>query len=211
MIFSTLRQSALAAAEYAINTALEYDPATQQGIEELDGKVLSMESTLPPLTLFVVHSGGKVHLHSHWDTEPETVLRGSLPALAAVAVRGGDRLSLANSGVSTRGDEDVLRQVSRLLKRLDIDWEGLLANLIGDVPANMVGQSARSARAWASDSGERLSYRAQLAATEELRLLPSRVEVEHWYREVTLLRQDAERLAARVAQLRPSDSPMRES
>ncbi len=201
MILGTLQQSALSAAEQVIHTALQYDPAACREIAELDGKVVLLTSTLPPMTLYLVLAGGRIHLHNHWEAAPDTTLRGTLPALAAVAVRGGDRLSLANSGVTASGDEDVLRRVSRMLKRLDIDWEALLAELIGDVPAHMVGQSVRSATAWGRDSGQRVSRRVQLAVTEELRLLPGRAEVDQWRGQVNHLRQDADRLAARLARL----------
>lgn len=207
MIAGTLTRPALAATEQLINKALDYDPATQDAIERLDGKVVLIESTLPPLRLFVVHADRKIFLHGHWEAAPDTTLSGSLPALVNMAMQGGgDRLSLANSGVQTRGDEDVLRQVSRLLKRLDIDWEGLLASLVGDIPAHTVGETLRSAFAWAGDSSRRLRRRAQLAMTEEWRLLPSRAEMDQWHREVTLLRQDSERLAARLERLRARHS-----
>lgn len=202
MISSTFSRAALALAEQAINKALDYDPATQDAIDQLDGKVIMIESTLPAFEVFVIHADRKIALHSQWETPPDTTLSGPLPALIQMATEGGgDRLSLANSGVQTRGDEDVLRQVSRLLKRMDIDWEGLLASIVGDIPAHSVGRTVRAAFAWASDSGRRLRRRTQLTMTEEWRLVPSRPEMDQWQREVTLLRQDAERLAARMEQL----------
>lgn len=205
MSFGTLSRPALAAAEQIINKALDYDPATQDAIDRLDGKVVRIESILPAFDLFVVHAGRQILLHSHWENAPDTTLSGTLPALIRMAAEGGgDRLSLANSGVHTRGDEDVLRQLSSLLKHLDIDWEGLLANVVGDIPAHTAGETLRAAFAWASDSRRRLRHRARLAMTEELRLVPARAEMEQWGREVTLLRQDAERLAARVARLQQS-------
>ncbi len=196
-----LHSSALMAVESAINSALEYDPATRNAIGELAGKVLAVECSLPPLTFYVIHSEQGINLMSRYEGSPDTTLHGTALSLAALAVDGEDRVSFYGTGVEVRGDHDLLRQIRKILKRLDIDWEAALAKLIGDVPAHLVGESLRGATKWQKQAAERAGGAAAAFSQEEAGLTPSTVEVEGFNREVKLLSEDVDRLATRFNKL----------
>ncbi|WP_461481488.1 ubiquinone biosynthesis accessory factor UbiJ [Porticoccus sp.] len=196
-----LHSSALLAVESAINGALEYDPATRNAIGELAGKVLAVECTLPPLTFYIVHSEQAINLLSRYEGTADTSLRGTALSLAALAVDGEDRVSFYGTGVDVRGDHDLLRQIRKILKNLDVDWEAALAKLIGDVPAHLVGESLRGASKWQKQAAERAGSAAAAFTQEEVRLTPSANEVAHFSREVKLLSEDVDRLAARLNKL----------
>ena len=53
MIFNAIQASALETAEKMINAALRYDPATLRDVADLDGKLLLIKSTLPPLSICI--------------------------------------------------------------------------------------------------------------------------------------------------------------
>jgi len=196
-----LHSSALMAVESAINSALEYDPATRNAIGELAGKVLAVECSLPPLTFYVIHSEQGINLMSRYEGSPDTTLHGTALSLAALAVDGEDRVSFYGTGVEVRGDHDLLRQIRKILKRLDVDWEAALAKLIGDVPAHLVGESLRGATKWQKQATERAGGAAAAFSQEEARLTPSTVEVEGFNREVKLLSEDVDRLVTRFNKL----------
>ncbi len=188
--------------ETAINKALEYDPATQNAIGELAGKVLAVECTLPPLTFYAVHSETDITLMSQYEGEPDTTLRGSALSLASLATDGQDRVSFFDTGVEVRGDHDLLRQIKKILKNLDVDWEAALAKLIGDVPAHLVGEALRSSANWQQHVAERASTAAAEFSQEEVRLTPSRSEVDNFTTEVKHMANDVDRLAARINKLK---------
>ncbi len=188
--------------EVAINKALAYDPATQNAIGELAGKVLAVECTLPPLTFYAIHSEKDISLMAQYEGEPDTTLRGSALALASLATDGQDRVSFFDTGVEVRGDHDLLRQIKKILKNLDIDWEAALAQLIGDVPAHLIGESLRSSAKWKQQVAERASTAAAEFSQEEVRLTPSRSEVDNFTTEVKHIANDVDRLTARVNKLK---------
>ncbi|MEH6467644.1 MAG: SCP2 sterol-binding domain-containing protein [Porticoccus sp.] len=188
--------------EAAINKALEYDPATQNAIGELSGKVLAVECTLPPLTFYAVHSEKDITLMAQYEGEPDTILRGSALSLSSLATDGQDRVSFFDTGVEVRGDHDLLRQIKKILKNLDVDWEAALAQLIGDVPAHLVGEAIRSSANWQQHVAERASTAAAEFSQEEVRLTPSRSEVDSFNTEVKHMANDVDRLAARVNKLK---------
>ncbi len=196
-----LHSSALMAVESAINSALEFDPATRNAIGKLAGKVLAVECTLPPLTFYIIHSEQGINLMSRYEGVPDTTLHGTALSLAALAVDGEDRVSFYGTGVEVRGDHDLLRQIRKILKNLDVDWEAALAKLIGDVPAHLVGESLRGATKWQKQAAERAGSAAAAFSQEEARLTPSTNEVNQFNREVKLLSDDVDRLAARINKL----------
>lgn len=199
---SALHSTALMAVETAVNGALEYDPATLNAIAELAGKVLTVECTLPPLTFHIIHTEQGISLMSRYEGIADTTLRGTALSLASLAVDGEDRVSFYGTGVEVRGDHDLLRQIRKILKNLDVDWEGALAKLIGDVPAHLVGKSLRGAAKWQKQAAERAGSAAAAFTQEEVRLTPSSAEAEQFNREVRLLSEDVDRLAARLNRLK---------
>jgi ubiquinone biosynthesis protein UbiJ len=197
-----VQTSALMAVETAINKALEYDPATQKAIGTLAGKVLAVECSLPPLTLYVIHSEQDISLMGLYEGEADTTLRGTALSLAALAVDGKDRVSFFDTGVEVRGDHYLLRQIKKILKNLDVDWEAALSQLIGDVPAHLIGESLRTSNQWKKDATERASAAAAEFSQEEARLTPSRNEADQFNSEVKHLANDVDRLAARMNKLK---------
>ncbi|WP_438951293.1 ubiquinone biosynthesis accessory factor UbiJ [Porticoccus sp.] len=193
-----LHGSALMAVETAVNSALKYDPATQKAIGEVSGQALEINCTLPPLSFYVIFEEDRISLLSRYDGAANTTLRGTALSLAALATNGEDKVSFYGTGVEVQGDHDLLRQIRRILKHLDVDWEAALAKLIGDVPAHLVGESLRRATVWQTQAAERASTAAAEFAQEEIRLTPSAKEVAHFRTQIRQLSTDVDRLAARI-------------
>jgi len=85
-----------------------------------------------------------------------------------------------------------------LLKRADLDWEELLSRYTGDVIAHQIGNLARSLTRWSKDAGARLGQDLAEYLLFESALLPPRLEVETFLDAVDQLRNDVDRLAARL-------------
>ena len=196
-----LHSSALMAVETAVNSGLKYDSATRKALGEMNGQVLEINCTLPPLTFCVIFGEDSVSLLSRYEGTANTSLRGTALSLAALATNSEDKISFYGTGVEVEGDHDLLRQIRRILKHLDVDWEAALAKLIGDVPAHLVGESLRSAAAWQTQAAKRATSAAAEFAQEEIRLTPSANEVAHFRTQVRQLSTDVDRLAARTNRL----------
>ena len=215
-MFGELQSTALAGVETAVNQALQYDPATRLAIEELEGKVLAIESTLPPLSFYILHNQGSILLRSEYDDEPDTRLKGSAIDLLSVAVGGltsdaPSRSSFFGTGVEMHGDSALLSRVQTILKNLEVDWEAALATLIGDVPAHLIGKQLRAFKHWQSDATNRASDVITGFQQEEVQLTPSRNECDAFYQDVQYLRKEVDRAEARLNRLSISlDEPPRQ-
>ena len=202
MIFTALQSGAFEAAEKLINRALQYDPATLRKIAQLEGKLLLIESNLPPLRLALETTRHGIMLHSNWRDEADTTVSGSLVSILAMAVSKEPQISFAGTGISVTGDLEFLRQINVLMGELDVDWEAALATLVGDIPAHLMAESLRKSATLAADVGQRAKSAAAEIAQEELRLNPTANEFADFSQQVREFSSGVERSAARVNKLR---------
>jgi ubiquinone biosynthesis protein UbiJ len=198
VIFNAMQASAFEAAEKIINAGLEYDPATQRKIAELEGKILLVESTLPPVSVAIEATSTGIMLHSNWQDSADTTVSGSLVAMLSLAVSGDEQISFAGTGISVNGELDLLIKINSLMQNLEVDWEAALAAIIGDIPAHIIADSLRNSSKVARDVGSRAKSAAVEIAQEELRATPSSSEFEDFSQRVRQLSTEVERGAAKI-------------
>jgi ubiquinone biosynthesis protein UbiJ len=193
-----MQASVFEAAEKIINTALEYDPATQRHIAELEGKLLLIESNLPPLKVAIEATSSGIMLHSNWQDSADTTVSGSLVAMLSLAAKNDEQISFAGTGISVNGNLDFLIQINKLMRNLDVDWEAALASIIGDIPAHILADRLRSSASAARDASRRAKSAAAEISQEELRATPSATEYTDFTQRVRHLSTEVERAAARI-------------
>ena len=208
MFFSALQSGAFEAAESLINGALKYDPATLRKMGELEGKVLLIESTMPPLKLAMETNGQGIMLHSNWQDKADTTVSGSLISIAGLAINSASQASFSGSGVNVSGNLDLLLKINNLMTELNVDWEAILASVIGDIPAHLMAEKLRKSAAMAKNVGQRAKSAAAEVAKEELRVTPTSPEFKGFSQQVRELSSGVERAAARINKSRQILSEM---
>jgi ubiquinone biosynthesis accessory factor UbiJ len=190
--------------ENVLNRGLPRSPRAQQLCAELAGRRIAIEA--PALARLLVESTGN----------SLRVTRGSLPADAEVV---GGPLSLLALGVSpsdaplsrgeieVRGDAELARKFRELARLLAPDPEEELSILVGDVAAHRVGRLARGALAWTREAAATLLRDAGEYFSHEREDLVSREEGEQFLRGVDALREDVDRVDARLQLLKQRLSP----
>jgi ubiquinone biosynthesis protein UbiJ len=194
-----LLTAALAGAEKLINKALVYDPGSRIGLQKLQGQVLAVHITAPEVQFFVTPNEEGLRLMAQWEGSVDTRISGSLLALARIGSQ--DIHNLKDSGVEVMGKTSLLADLQQLLKNVDIDWEEILTQFLGDIVGHQAAQLIRSKLDWAGarvNSGQRLMREF---LTEELKTIPGKNELEDFYRQVDDLRLAVDRAAARVEKI----------
>ena len=206
-MLSLFKRTALEGAETLINAALTKDPASKQALTKLEGQVLLVESTLPPLTIAIEPTATGIQLHDNWDGNVAVTINGTLIAMAAIAVNAKESISFSGTGVNVSGNLDTLHQLNKIMGDVDIDWEGALAEIIGDIPAHLVAKGIRNSAVIRKDIVTRASSGLVEVAQEEFNLTPSKNEFETIIPDIRQLSADADRLAARVKRLYQKITP----
>ncbi|QFT56912.1 SCP2 domain-containing protein [Microbulbifer sp. THAF38] len=192
----TYRAGFDAALETAINTALQYDPATRARLQELDGKTMALDLTAPKLQCCLCIEGDQVRVRQHWEGDVTTTISGS--AISLVRLLKDPDATPAALGVSISGSSALLAELQWIMSDLDIDWEAPLAQVIGDIPAHSIGNVLRSAGSWLSASLSRAPVAAAETISEEWQLTPPQAQFEAFADDLAELSLATERLEARV-------------
>lgn len=206
-MLSLFKRTALEGAETLINAALTKDPASKQALTKLEGQVFLVESTLPPLTVAIEPTATGIQLHDNWDGNVTVTINGTLIAMAAIAVNAKESISFSGTGVNVSGNLDTLHQLNKIMGDVDIDWEGALAEIIGDIPAHLIAKGIRNSAVIRKDIVTRASSGLVEVAQEEFNLTPSKNEFEAMIPDIRQLSADADRLAARVRRLYQKITP----
>ncbi len=201
---STLKAGLLMALESTVNNSLAYDPATQQALLALDGKVLHIACALPDQSVYVLFVGNHVELWSIFEGAADTTLSGTASDFLALWRARSRTTALSDSGVALTGDSALLQQLQAISRDLEIDWEALLAKHTGDVIAHQLGRAARGAGYWLRSVRKEAERLMSEFLQFESNTVPSRHEVGAFCRDVDELNLRMDRLQARMDQFAQS-------
>jgi len=189
----------------AFNKYLVLDPEAPLKLKAFDGKLISIEIRGPNKNLYLSIHDSNVIVVQDIDTEPDTIISGSPAALFKLGLHRDSAPLLFAGEVEIRGDTRLGRQFKALLATMEIDWEEHLSRLTGDIAAHRIvglfnefGIWSRSASSnFTDDMGEYLQ--------EESRDVVSGAEIDMFNQQVDKLRNDADRLEARITRLADID------
>ncbi len=188
--------AALAAGlETALNAYLSLDPEIVSQLVELSGAVIAIEPEGLGLTLYLFPNAQGIRVMDGYDSEPTVRIRGT--PLALIQQWRGQPADLIVEGDAATG-----RRFQTLLARLDIDWEEHLSRIVGDPAAHQLGQFWREFRYWGRKTSTTLLQDGGEYLQQELHILPARPSVESFLSAVDGLREDVDRLEARLDRLR---------
>jgi len=122
---------------------------------------------------------------SDFDGEADAIISGSPAALA--------KMALANNA-----DTYLANQFNQCLMQVDIDWEDILAQKIGNIAAHKIGNIIRDTSQWFNQSAHSVFMDSGEYIQEEIRLSPSNAELRRFIRQVDELREATDRLNARI-------------
>ena len=191
-----LSTAALASVEKMINAALAYDPASRIALANLSPQALAIGISAPAFNVFILPTADGIQLRGHYEGEITTQLEGTLPAL--LGLLKSERLNLKDSGVQLLGSTRFLAELQKILKNVEIDWEEILSQVFGDIIGHQGAELIRSKMLWAKDRASNIQRLTSEFLTEELRILPSKLELAFFNAQVDELKLGADRVQARI-------------
>ena len=165
--------------------------------KKLEGRILAFRLSDSSLSACLVVEDGAIRVQALGELEPDAVLQGSIIGMTGMAF--GDRERGLRSGViEIIGDPVIARDFQRLLEHARPDLEEELSRFVGDLAAHQIGNAARFVADWGRHAVDTISRDVAEFLQEESRDLPTRVETDEFLDAVDTVRQDTDRLEARI-------------
>lgn len=187
--------------EFAINKYLRMDPDTLNRLATLNGKIIRIELRDWLTSIDFVVEQQAVRLFAQYHESPTTIIKGSLFGLIKVARARGKSASLFNENVEIIGDTDTAQTFQEILNKIDIDWEEHLSHFIGDGLAHKLVFYVKKSKERCKELTSRLCHQFKEYIHEEARCFPSLHEIDTFYQSVGQLRDDVDRIEARLDRL----------
>ena len=193
----------------ALDRVVALDPATRAKLAGLEGRAIDLDWSDTGLAArVVVREGRLVFGPKPLDatTPPDLGVRASLAGVVNLLLRERGGSGLAGSAargakVEIGGDAELARTLSRLAERYEPDVERAFTAVLGDVAGVQLARALKRGLDWARTSASTLVEDAGAFVRDESRDAVARAELDAFLADVDRLRDDAERLAARVARL----------
>lgn len=190
---SLITLAGLKAVEHAINLALVQDAPSQQKLSKLAGQQILLEVDDVNLLVLIqiLEQGLSLALpadveDARLDNKTDTHVKG--PSAAYRKLLDGDGFF----------DGDLRIQGNAQTANFELDWEGILADKIGDMPTSFIAPLLRSKWQWTKETGKSFKLNLVEYLQEEADLLPSKIEFTNFIEDLELMETSLDRLEARM-------------
>ncbi len=190
-----------AALETAINRWLRLDETSLEKLQPLQGRIIEWHIDGLDRSLYFVPGPQGLQVLSRYQGEVDTTISAGLGGLLQSLIRRPED-ALFEHNLRISGDTELGQAFQDLLTSVDVDWEEQLSHISGDTFAHQTGNTLRALQRWLSDSSRTLRLDLGEYLQEEARVLPTRIEIQHFLDQVDQLRTGTDRLEARIQRLR---------
>lgn len=191
-------QALTASIESALNQYLSLDPLALSRFSSLEGKIIAIEIKGLNKSLCLFPSTDGFMVLTDFDGEADATISGAPIALVKMGLAKDPKDFLFSGEIVITGDAAVANKFNRLLSQLDIDWEEMLAQNIGDIAAHKISDLFRNANQWFNRSSNSIILDSGEYIQEEVHLSPSNAELRQFVNKVDGLREATDRLAAKI-------------
>ena len=188
--------------ELASNRTLEHDPQTLARLAKLQGKTMTLTIKSIGQSLSVTPHPEGLEFSQQSPAKVDVTLSATLGAMVKISRDGMNNAELEPGELEIAGDPVVGQRFAQVIAELNIDWEALLAEHIGDSPAKAVTYAAGQAKAFADESKVKFKEFLNTLIKEDMALVADKSEVEGYLDQVDMIRADVDRLNARLERLK---------
>ena len=198
----------IAQLERAANGALKYAPVTRIQMVPLKGHSLGIQLQRPAIPLQLCVDKRQIRIYSNWEMDTDVTIKG--PAMSLVRQLTKNQTTpadLMQNGIEIDGDQELAEQFITLLRNLDLDFEGILADFIGDLAARQLGNFARTGLEIFHQAATTFAEQTKRFIAEDQAMVVGPSEFDQFKLEVDEIRQRGDRLQARLQNIQQQLEP----
>jgi len=204
-----IKTALIAVIETALNQYIKMDVAASAQLSKLEGKAIAIELQGWDFTLYLLPDAQGIQVMSEYTGEPDTIIKGSPIALFNMSQGESTAATMREQNISIEGDLELGQEFSQFFKQLDIDWEEQIARVSAkftsesnaDVIARKLGRAVQGFQQWQSQAKDVLERNIAEYLQQESQILPTAEEIKPFFKAVDILRNDVDRLEARIKRL----------
>ena len=180
---------------------LQADPTTLDRLAELDGKVIALDFEATEVTIFMFPTPAGIRLRDQWDGEVDVHMIGTPAELIKMGLAAKSPVTPGKINIKIQGDLHVGQQFKKILDDMQIDWEELLAQHIGDIAAHHASSFLRGLHKRVNEAVKTAANNGSEYLRFEADMLPADWRVGEFVDDVDRIREDVDRMAMRVNRL----------
>ena len=196
-----MKKKWLAIINQALDALLNLDADAKQRLLLLQDKVVTITLTPFNITFQMVMTEKGIELQTGELLTADVKICGTPLQMMGVLLDQNNRSRFFADDVIMEGDAVLGQQIITIIDSMDIDWEGLLSNWVGDVPSYHVGRYIRNIKSCFAQSKDSLVQNMNEFIHEEAQWLPAREALQDFFNDIDLLRMELDRLEAHINQL----------
>lgn len=188
--------------EKILNKVLKLDPQLNTQLAPLAGKLIRIDTLDFDKTIYI-------EITENGLTFPKEPLANADLTIKATPAAFILFLSKDNKQqeITLRGDTQLAQQLQTIFANAEFDFEEPLAKWIGDIGAHRIGRAARATKQFITEATQSIQKNMGEYIQEEIHYAPTQYEVETFRNDIIKLRDDVERLSARIQRLQKERIP----
>jgi ubiquinone biosynthesis protein UbiJ len=194
-------ETALGPIARLLNRNISESTPARELCTKLSGTIVAVRVSDTALAAYFVIQDDTLNVVASTSEEPDVVITGSIITLARMAGQSGEA-AIRDGSLDLTGDAETANQFQQLLSFAKPDVEEELSGIVGDVAAHRLGEIVRGVGRWGRGARSTMGDNIREYLQEESRDAPSRYEVDKFTADVSALRDDVDRVEARLNQLR---------
>ncbi len=185
--------------ENALNQYLALDAASKERLAALENKIVQIELHGVDLSLQLFFQERRIQLHWQSSERADLTISGTPLNLLHMGLVPQQRQRFFAEDVKIEGDLELAQYVLAIFDELEIDWEEISSQYIGDVSAHHLGRFVRGLKKMGQQFQTSFLQNVNEYVHEEINLVPANEALRDFFNEVDDLRMAVDRLEARVA------------
>ena len=193
-------EAALRPVAKILNRNIQESTPARELCVKLSGTVVAVRVSDTALAAYFIVDDEAIDVVAATSQDPDVIITGSLITLASLAGQSGTT-AIRDGSLDISGDAELAGQFQQLLAFARPDIEEELSGIVGDAAAHRLGEFARGFGRWGREARSTMGANIREYLQEESRDAPSRYEVEKFNTDVNKLRDDVDRIEARLNRL----------
>lgn len=181
---------------------LSFDVEAKKDLSQFEDKIIHIHINDFNLDYYFSFANSELLVAEHFEQTISASISGKLNAFIAAAAAEHSSDSIFKGELNFSGDISTARQFQSFAQKLNIDWHEPLAQALGDPLGHTLATSLEKLSGWLLQTAQSVTQDISEYVQEEARVTPSSSEQQIFFRQVDQLRSRADRLNAKISQLK---------